>query len=197
MGRVGGMEPMTFRAVADWEAWLADHHDSAGEAWLTIAKKGAATPTISAHEAGDVAICFGWIDSQRRGLDAEHFLQRYSPRRKGARWSQVNVDRVEALVAAGRMRPAGFAQIEAAKADGRWAAAYPAQRDAKTPEDLETALAGDPAAAARFAGLDKTSRYAVILKLTSAPSPAARKKRLAALIDLLASGAPIPPPQVG
>ncbi|HTF12508.1 MAG TPA: YdeI/OmpD-associated family protein [Asanoa sp.] len=191
------MEPMTFRAVADWEAWLADHHESAAEAWLTIAKKGAATPTISADEAGDVAICFGWIDSQRRGLDAAHFLQRYSPRRKSARWSQVNVDRAEALVVAGRMRAAGFAQIEAAKADGRFAAAYPAQRDAKTPEDLETALASDPAAAARFAGLDKTSRYAVILKLTSAPSPAARQKRLAALIDLLASGAPIPPPQVG
>jgi len=159
------MEPMTFRALADWEAWLADHHETAGEAWLAIAKKGAAVPTISAAEAGDVAICFGWIDSQRRGLDAEHFLQRYSPRRKGARWSQVNVDRAEALIAAGRMRPAGFVQIEAAKGDGRWDAAYPAQRDAETPEDLEAALADDPAAAARFAALDKTSRYSVILKI--------------------------------
>ncbi|SNT36668.1 Uncharacterized conserved protein YdeI, YjbR/CyaY-like superfamily, DUF1801 family [Asanoa hainanensis] len=191
------MEPMTFRAVADWEAWLADHHHTAGEAWLAIAKKGAATPTISAAEAGDVAICFGWIDSQRRGLDAEHFLQRYSPRRKGARWSQVNVDRAEALIAAGRMRPAGFRQIETAKSDGRWAAAYPPQRDAKTPDDLEAALVDNPAAAARFAALDKTARYSVILKLTSAPSAAARAKRLAALTDLLASGEPIPPPQVG
>ncbi len=191
------MDPMTFHALADWEAWLAEHHETAGEAWLAIAKKGAPTPTITAHEAGDVAICFGWIDSQRRGLDDTHFLQRYSPRRTGARWSQVNVDRAETLIAAGRMRPAGFAQIEAAKVDGRWAAAYPAQRDARTPEDLEAALADNPAAAARFAGLDKTSRYAVILKLTSAPSPAARTKRLAALTDLLASGAPIPPPQVG
>ncbi|MEV4534618.1 YdeI/OmpD-associated family protein [Asanoa sp. NPDC049518] len=191
------MDPMTFRALADWEAWLADHHDTAGEAWLVIAKKGATTPTISAAEAGDVAICFGWIDSQRRGFDDSHFLQRYSPRRKGARWSQVNVDRAEALVAAGRMRPAGFAQIEAAKGDGRWAAAYPAQRDAKTPEDLEAALAKSPAAAARFAALDKTSRYSVILKLTSAPSAAARARRLVDLTDLLASGEPIPPPQVG
>jgi uncharacterized protein YdeI (YjbR/CyaY-like superfamily) len=191
------MEPMTFHTVADWEAWLADHHDSATEAWLRIAKKGAATPTISAAEAGDAAICFGWIDSQRRGLDAEHFLQRYSPRRRGARWSAVNVERAEALIAAGRMRPAGLAQVEAAKVDGRWAAAYPAQRDARTPEDLAAALADNPEAAARYAGLDKTSRYAVILRLTSAPSPAARKRRLAALTDLLASGAPIPPPQVG
>jgi uncharacterized protein YdeI (YjbR/CyaY-like superfamily) len=191
------MEPMSFSAVADWEAWLTAHHDTAGEAWLRIAKKGAATPTISAAQAGDAAICFGWIDSQRRGLDAAHFLQRYSPRRKGARWSQVNVERAEALIAAGRMRPAGHAQIEAAKVDGRWAAAYPAQRDAQTPADLEAALAANPAAAERFANLDKTSRYAVILKLTSAPSPAARAKRLTALTELLESGAPIPPPQVG
>ncbi|GAA1891678.1 YdeI/OmpD-associated family protein [Asanoa iriomotensis] len=191
------MEPMTFSTVAEWEAWLGDHHDTAGEAWLRIAKKGAAPPTISAAEAGDAAICFGWIDSQRRGLDATHFLQRYSPRRKGARWSQVNVERAEALIAAGRMRAAGHAQIDAAKVDGRWAAAYPAQRDARTPDDLENALAGNPAAAERFAALDKTSRYAVILKLTSAPSPAARQKRLSALTDVLASGAPIPPPQVG
>ncbi|MDG4827383.1 YdeI/OmpD-associated family protein [Asanoa sp. WMMD1127] len=191
------MEPLTFHDLPAWEAWLADHHETAAEAWLVIAKKGAARPTITAAEAGDVAICFGWIDSQRRGLDAEHFLQRYSPRRKGARWSQVNVDRAEALVAAGRMRAAGHAQIEAAKADGRWAAAYPAQRDAKTPDDLAAALAANPAAAARFASLDKTSRYAVILKLTSAPSPAARRKRLVALTDLLAGGDPVPPPQVG
>ncbi|GIF75150.1 YdeI/OmpD-associated family protein [Asanoa siamensis] len=191
------MEPLTFSTIAGWEAWLAESHDTAPDAWLKIAKKGAATSTISAAEAGDVAICFGWIDSQRRGLDTEHFLQRYSPRRKGARWSQVNVDRAEALIAAGRMRPAGFAQIEAAKVDGRWAAAYPAQRAATTPDDLARALTEDDAAAARFAALEKTSRYAVILKLTSAPSPAARARRLSALTKLLAAGDPIPPPQVG
>jgi len=191
------MEPMAFADVAGWEAWLADNHARAAEAWLKIAKKGAAPPTISAHEAGDVALCFGWIDSQRRGLDAGHFLQRYSPRRPRGRWSQVNVARVEALIEAGRMREPGFAHIAAAKADGRWAAAYPAQRTATVPDDLAAALAADAAARERFAGLDRTSRYAVILRLTSAPTGKARAARLATVVGLLASGAEIPPPQVG
>jgi len=188
---------MTFTDVAGWEGWLAEHHARAADAWLRIAKKGAPSPTITAQEAGDVAICFGWIDSQRRGLDVHHFLQRYSPRRAGGRWSRVNVERAEALVAAGRMRPPGFAQIEAAKADGRWDRAYASQRTATVPDDLAAALAADAAAGARFTALDKTSRYAVILRVTSAPGDAARARRLATLVRLLAAGDPIPPPQVG
>ncbi|MFC7639963.1 YdeI family protein [Streptosporangium lutulentum] len=125
-----------------------------------------------------MALCYGWIDSQRKSYDEHSFLQRYSRRRRNSPWSQVNVDHVEALSAAGRMRPPGLAEVAAAQADGRWAAAYTAQRNATVPPDLAEALAARPEAAARFAGLDKTGRYLVILPLLKARTPAGRAVRL-------------------
>jgi uncharacterized protein YdeI (YjbR/CyaY-like superfamily) len=117
----------------EWDRWLVEHGESRPAVWLTIAKKGSGAVAMTAAESGDVAICHGWIDGQRRSLDATHFLQRYSPRRPGSPWSRVNVERVAALEAAGRMRPAGRAQVAAAVADGRWAAAYAPQRAAPYP----------------------------------------------------------------
>ncbi|HVD29886.1 MAG TPA: YdeI/OmpD-associated family protein, partial [Mycobacteriales bacterium] len=149
----------------EWDRWLAEHGETRPAVWLTIAKKGSAAVTITAAEAGDVAICHGWIDGQRRGLDATHFLQRYSPRRPGSPWSQVNVERVAALEATGRMRPAGRAQVAAAKADGRWAAAYPPQRTAAVPDDLAAALAGSDRARAAYEALSRGDRYVVFLPL--------------------------------
>lgn len=179
---------MRFADAAAWESWLAEHHQTAGGAgvWLQIAKKGSPVTTVTIQEALDVALCYGWIDSHRKSYDQHCFLQRYSRRRKASPWSQINVERVEALTAAGRMRPPGLAQVAAAQADGRWAAAYTAQRNTTVPPDLAEALAAHPKAAARFAALDKTGRYRVILPLLKATTPAGRTARLHKTIsDLL------------
>jgi uncharacterized protein YdeI (YjbR/CyaY-like superfamily) len=160
--------------VNEWDRWLAEHGGTRPAVWLKIAKKGSGAVAITAAEAGDVAICHGWIDGHRRGLDATHFLQRYSPRRPGSPWSRVNVERVEALEAAGRMRPAGRAQVAAAKADGRWAAAYAPQRTAAVPDDLAAALAGNDRARAAFEALGRGDQYALFLPLLKARTPAGR-----------------------
>ncbi|MFB4305171.1 YdeI family protein [Actinomadura sp. GTD37] len=176
---------MHFQDAAEWDAWLAVHHDTEDGAWLKIAKKGAPAASLRIDEAGEVALCHGWIDSQRKAHDEHFYLQRYSRRRKGSPWSRVNVERAEALIAAGRMRPSGMAEIDAARADGRWAAAYAAQRDAVIPPDLAAALAARPEAAARFAELGKTDRYLLILPLLKARTPAARTSRLDSAIATL------------
>ncbi|MFK4731057.1 YdeI/OmpD-associated family protein [Agromyces mediolanus] len=168
-----------FDDAAEWEAWLERNGD-AGEAWLRIAKKG--RPGLAISDALDVALCFGWIDSVRRGNDDGSFAQRYSPRRAGSPWSHVNVERAEALEAAGRMRPGGLAQLASARADGRWDAAYVRQRDATVPEDLAAALAAAPFAASRFAALGKTRQYALVLPLLKARTAEGRAARLAKLV---------------
>lgn len=177
---------MHFANAAEWESWLADQHGSEDGVWLKIAKKGSAADSVTIGQALEIALCYGWIDSQRRSHDEQFYLQRYSRRRKGSAWSRVNVERVEALTAAGRMCPPGLAEVDAARADGRWAAAYTAQRDATVPPDLTAALAAHPQAAARFEALDKTARYLLILPLLKARTPAGRAARLArALAELL------------
>ncbi|MFG1796977.1 YdeI family protein [Nocardia sp. NPDC049149] len=120
MGQVDSIEVITCADAGEWEAWLAANHDRAEEVWVKIAKKGSGEKSVSITETLDGALCYGWIDSVRRGLDAGHYLQRYSPRRARSPWSRINVGKVEALVVAGRMRPAGLAAVAAAKADGRW-----------------------------------------------------------------------------
>ncbi|MEU9838398.1 YdeI/OmpD-associated family protein [Actinomadura sp. NPDC048032] len=169
---------MHFADAAEWEAWLAEHHESGDGAWLKIAKKGSDAASVTITQALEIALCYGWIDSHRRTHDERFYLQRYSRRRKGGSWSRKNVERVEALTAAGRMRPPGLAEVAAAQADGRWAAAYTAQHDATVPPDLAAALATCPQAAARFEALDKTSRYLMILPLLKARTPAGRATRL-------------------
>ncbi|MGC5014186.1 YdeI/OmpD-associated family protein [Streptosporangium sp. DT93] len=178
---------MHFEDAGAWEAWLAAHHDSGDGAWLRIAKKGSATTSVTITQALEVALCYGWIDSHRRAHDEHSFLQRYSRRRRGGSWSRVNVERVEELTAAGRMRPPGLAEVAAARADGRWEAAYTAQRDAVVPADLAGALAASPRAAARFEALGRTARYRLILPLLKARTPAGRAARLdGAIAGLLA-----------
>ncbi|WP_242613904.1 YdeI/OmpD-associated family protein [Actinomadura roseirufa] len=169
---------MHFADAAEWEAWLAVHHQDEGGVWLAIAKKNAPVTLVSIAQALDVALCYGWIDSQRKGLDEHRYLQRYSRRRKASPWSRVNVEKVEALTAAGRMRPPGLAEVAAAQADGRWDQAYAAQRDVTVPSDLAAALTVRPEAAARFEALDKTGRYLLILPLLKARTPAVRAARL-------------------
>ncbi len=151
-----------------------------------IAKKGSPLVSVTISQALDVALCYGWIDSQRKGHDDHSYLQRYSRRRKGSPWSQVNVRRVEALTEAGRMRPPGLAEVELARADGRWAAAYVAQSEFTVPADLEAAL--DPELRAVFDALDKTARYLLILPLLKARTPKSRAARLEKALGELRTG---------
>ena len=157
------------------------------EAWLRIAKRHSGIPTITIAEALDVALCYGWIDGQRKAHDDVSFLQRYSRRRPRSSWSQVNVAKVEALIAAGRMRPAGLAEVAAAEADGRWVAAYEPQRTAAVPPDLAAALAGNARANAAFERLGRSDRYAVILPLLKARTPETRARVLARAVVQLAA----------
>jgi uncharacterized protein YdeI (YjbR/CyaY-like superfamily) len=179
---------IAFRDAAAFEAWLDAHVDLRVGVWLKIAKKGSGVPSLTAEEAVDVGLCHGWISGQRRSYDGVYYLQKYVPRRPRSRWSQVNVARAEELIAAGRMRPSGLAEVEAAKADGRWAAAYASQRNATVPPDLAAALAASPRAAQAFDALGRTQRYAVILHLVTARTATARAARLRGAMTALQAG---------
>jgi uncharacterized protein YdeI (YjbR/CyaY-like superfamily) len=176
--------------AAQWESWLAGQHGTRAEAWLRIAKRNSGVASLTPSEALDVALCYGWIDGQRKSYDEVSFLQRFSPRRSGSPWSKINVAKVEALLAAGRMQPAGLAEVAAAKADGRWAAAYESQRIATIPPDLAAALATNAMANAAFERLGRSDRYAVILPLLKARTPEARAKLLAREVARLEGSGP-------
>jgi len=177
-----------FADPGELEAWLEENGHSCDGVWLKIAKKGAEERSITYAEALDLALCFGWIDSQKRGFDETYFLQRFTPRRPRGRWSKINREKAEALLEVKRMRPTGLAEVEAAKADGRWAAAYEGQRTAKVPEDLQRELDASPAAAEFFAGLDGANRYAVIYRLNEAKKPETRERRLRKFVAMLERG---------
>ena len=177
-----------FADSAELEAWLEENQAQTEGVWLKIAKKGAAEPSVTYAEALEVGLCFGWIDSQKRGFDEEHFLQRFTPRRPRGRWSKINREKAEALIEAGRMRPAGLAEVEAARGDGRWEAAYEGARTAKVPEDLQRELDANPAAAEFFAALDGTNRYAIIYRLGDAKKPETRERRLRKFVAMLERG---------
>lgn len=183
------METLDFGDAAQWEAWLAANHDLQACAWLKIAKKGSGMTSVTVTEALDVALCFGWIDGQRKSFDQTCFLQRYSPRRPRSSWSKVNTGKAAALVAAGRMQPSGHAEISAAKADGRWDAAYESQQNATTPPDLAAALARNASAGRSFELLNKTDRYAMILRLLKARTPESRVAHLQKIVATLEAGA--------
>ncbi|MGN6216426.1 MAG: YdeI/OmpD-associated family protein [Solirubrobacterales bacterium] len=179
---------LLFGGPAELEAWLEENHDSSQGLWLKIAKKGAAEPSVTYAEALELALCFGWIDSQKRGFDDQHFLQRFTPRRPRGRWSRINREKAETLIEAGRMRPGGLAEVEAAKADGRWEAAYEGQRTAQVPPDLQRELDANPAAAEFFAGLDSANRYAIVYRLNEAKKPETRERRLRKFVSMLERG---------
>jgi uncharacterized protein YdeI (YjbR/CyaY-like superfamily) len=179
---------LLFATPAELEAWLERNHAESPGIWLKIAKKGVAETSVTYAEALELALCFGWIDSQKRGFDERHFLQRFTPRRPRGRWSKINREKAEALLAAGSVRPTGLAEIEAAKADGRWEAAYEGARLAKVPPDLQRELDANPAAAAFFAGLDGANRYAILYRLDEAKKPETRERRLRKFIAMLERG---------
>lgn len=190
-----GEPVLTFATAAAFERWLAKEHGRASVVWIKHAKKGSGTPSITWSEAVDVVLCYGWIDGQSKSIDDRHFIQRYTPRRATSVWSKLNRERVSRLIADGRMQPAGLAEIERAKADGRWDAAYDSAKSATVPDDLTRALAKSPAAKAAFATLDATNRYAILHRLMTAKQPATRARRLAAFVEMLAAGKTLHPPR--
>ena len=181
-------EVLWFATQADLEAWLSAHHGRNPGVWIAIAKKGASRRTVSYPEAIEAALCFGWIDGQKGRGDDEHWLQRFTPRSSRSRWSRINRDKAEQLIATGRMRPPGLAEVERARADGRWDNAYEGARTAAVPGDLQHELDTDPVAAAAFAGLDSRNRYAIIWRLNDAKRPETRARRLADYLGMLRRG---------
>jgi uncharacterized protein YdeI (YjbR/CyaY-like superfamily) len=178
---------IAFDDAGTWECWLVAHADAKG-LWLKIAKKGAGVVTVSYAEALDVALCHGWIDGQKRSFDDCFFLQRFTPRRAKSLWSKINIGHVERLIAAGRMRDGGLREIEAAKADGRWDAAYDGARNMTVPPELAEALAKNRKAKAFFETLNGTNRYAVCWRVQTAKKPETKAKRVETLVAMLARG---------
>lgn len=175
--------------VNAWRVWLDEHEDDSDGTWLLLAKKNTLSPTtLTYRQALLEALCSGWIDGQTKSVDAKTYRQRYTPRRKASLWSQRNVQLVAELIGAGRMRPRGQAEIDRAKADGRWERAYAGPASATVPEDLTTALEASPRAAATFARLNGQNRYAVLHRIQTAPSPGSRANRLAKLVGMLERG---------
>jgi uncharacterized protein YdeI (YjbR/CyaY-like superfamily) len=184
---------LDFPDQAALEAWLEAEGDTAPGVYVKLAKKGAGVPSVTYAELVESCLCFGWIDGRSNRLDDRFYLQRITPRRARSIWSQKNVDAVEALILAGRMRPAGLAAAEAARADGRWERAYAGSADITVPDDLAAALAAQPAAQREFEALDGANRYAVLWRVHTAASDATRAKRIAALVQMLAEGRRIHP----
>jgi uncharacterized protein YdeI (YjbR/CyaY-like superfamily) len=179
---------ISFATEAEFEHWLADNYEDPGGLWLKIAKKASGIASVTHAEALDVALCYGWIDGQRRSFDADYFLQKFTPRRPRSKWSQVNRDKVNQLIAEGRMQPAGLAEIEAAKADGRWDDAYPPQSKMTVPEDLQALLDAHPEARAFFESLDSRNRYAILYRLQDAKRPETRARRLEQFFQMMVDG---------
>ncbi len=184
---------LSFASRAEWEAWLARHHASAGAVWIAIAKQGSGIASVTYAEALDAALAHGWIDGQKDKLDGDRWLQRFTRRKPRSRWSKINRDKAEALIARGEMRPAGLAEIERARADGRWDAAYAGQRSATVPDDLQRALDANPAARDFFATLDGANRYAVLYRIHDAKKPETRARRIEKYVAMLAAGETIHP----
>jgi uncharacterized protein YdeI (YjbR/CyaY-like superfamily) len=176
---------LAFGSLQSWRDWLAGHHQTSSGLWLKIAKKGSATPTVSYAEAIDGALCYGWIDGQKGKLDDEYWLQRFTPRKPRSRWSKINREKAERLIADGRMQPAGLREVEAARADGRWDAAYAGQATATVPPDLARELDLNPVAKEFFAALNSVNRYAILYRIQDAKRPQTRADRIAKYVAML------------
>lgn len=179
---------LSFDDAAAWAAWLEEQHASSKGVWLKLAKKGSGIPSVNYAEALDVALCYGWIDGQKRSHDASAWLQKFTPRGKRSIWSKVNREKTLALIESGRMRPAGLAEVERARQDGRWEAAYDSQGAAAVPEDLAAALEKSPKAKAFFATLDSANRYAILFRVQTAKKAETRARRIEQFVQMLERG---------
>ena len=190
------VDPKKVREFKDSDAfyaWLGEHHDNTDELWIKIHKKDSGLPSITAKEAIDVVLCWGWIDGVRKGFDAKSFLQRYTPRTRTSIWSQINVDNVARLIDEGRMTGHGLREVAAAKADGRWDRAYGSGKGMAIPDDLQAAIDAEPAAKAMLAKLTAQNRFALAFRTHNMKTEAGRAKKIAGFVEMLKRGETIYP----
>jgi uncharacterized protein YdeI (YjbR/CyaY-like superfamily) len=178
---------MSFASQAAWEKWLAGRHETSNGVWLRIAKKGTGADSVSYAEALETAICYGWIDGQKDRSEEGYWLQRFTRRKLNSKWSKVNREKATELIESGRMKPPGLREVERAKQDGRWEAAYDAQSRATVPEDLQRKLAEDNRAREFFATLDSRNRYAILFRIQDAKKPETRARRIEKYVAMLAA----------
>jgi uncharacterized protein YdeI (YjbR/CyaY-like superfamily) len=176
---------ISFASRDGWEAWLDEHHADFDGLWLKIAKKGSGIETVTQPEVLEAALCYGWIDSQAKTFDGEYWLQRFTPRKPRSKWSRVNREKVEKLIEAGRMKPAGLREVERARSDGRWEAAYEAQSSATVPDDLRRELEKSKVARGFFDTLDGRNRYAILYRIQDAKRPQTRARRIEKYVAML------------
>jgi uncharacterized protein YdeI (YjbR/CyaY-like superfamily) len=182
-------QPVLFFATqADLEAWMGEHGEESDGIWLKFAKKASGIQSVVYAEAVEIALCHGWIDGQAKPLDDHHYLQRFTPRRARSKWSKRNREKAERLSAEGRMRPPGLREIDRAKEDGRWDAAYDSPASATVPDDFQAALDAEPAAREFFESLSSTKRYSFLYRITDAKRPETRAKRIAEYVEFLRVG---------
>ena len=190
-------ESLPFESGPAFEQWLAEQHTQSDGIWVKFAKKASGIPTVVYAEAVESALKYGWIDGQAKSLDDDHYLQRFTPRRARSKWSKINCAKAEALIASGAMQPGGLAEVERAKADGRWDAAYDAPSTATVPEDLRAALDRDRAASDFFETLNSTNRYAILHRIHDAKKPETRERRIEKFVAMLSRGETIHPQRGG
>jgi uncharacterized protein YdeI (YjbR/CyaY-like superfamily) len=184
---------LSFESKKNWADWLAKQHNKSAGVWLKFARKGSNIPSLTYEEAVEVALCYGWIDSQGKSLDTDHWLQKYTPRGPKSVWSKINTERAEKLIASGEMRPVGLRAIEAAKQDGRWDAAYESPKNILVPEDFRVELDKTPNAKAFFAALNRVNRYAILFRIHNAKRAETRTRRIRQFVEMLERGEKIYP----
>jgi uncharacterized protein YdeI (YjbR/CyaY-like superfamily) len=184
---------LTFATQEEWEAWLENNGSTASGVWLRLAKKSAAEPTISYAQALESALCYGWIDGQKKAENEHYFVQRFTPRRARSIWSKINTAKAEALIASGRMRPAGLLEVDRAKGDGRWDAAYSSASTSTIPDDLQQALDANPKAREFFLTLNSTNRYAILFRIQTVKKAETRARKIAQYIEMLGKGEKLHP----
>ena len=176
---------LPFTNKEKWADWLAKHHDKSAGVWLKLAKKDSGISSITYEDALDVALCYGWIDGQKKGFDDQYWLQKFTPRGAKSIWSKINTEKAERLIASGNMRPAGLNAIERAKQDGRWEAAYASQKNVSVPEDFQAALDRNKKAKAFFTTLNSANRYAILFRIYNAKKPETRARKIQEFIEML------------
>ncbi len=176
---------VSFESQDAWERWLAQQHETSSGLWLKIAKKHSGIPTVSYQQALEVALCYGWIDGQKNGFDDDYWLQRFTPRRPRSKWSKINCAKATELIEKGRVKPSGMREIERAKADGRWEAAYHSPSTATVPDDLARELDENDKAREFFSTLNSTNRYAILYRIQDAKRPETRARRIKQYVEML------------
>ena len=188
MTTLNELPTLPFESKKKFADWLAKNHGKSAGLWLKIAKKAAGIPTVTYLEALDVALCYGWIDGQKGSFDEQYFLQKFTPRRPKSIWSKINVEKVAGLIASGEMKPSGLKAVEAAKQDGRWAAAYSSQKNIVVPADFQSALGKNKKAKAFFETLSGSKRYSFLFRIETAKKAETREKRIRQFVEMLANG---------